>query len=242
MRALKINIVESIKYIYMLFKHIVKVILKPPVRILLRITNKNKKVSAIVFFIINKIPSVAKRIKRQEVYLEATFSNVRTNEKATRYTHQDHLLPQTGRIFYFYVDYTVKSPANSGLERVARMLARSLIELGLQVRFVKWSDRRSTLVYINREELLHLEKWSGPTLAKDDMARYSEDRSSGDDVSIDILQKHWLKLLENVEFDVIVGLESSGFHFGQCLQDRCHVDRLRVGFFAAVARLASSAN
>ena len=77
-------------------------------------------------------------------------------------------------IYYYYVDHTVLLPANTGVQRVTRMLARQLIELGKNIRFVKWSDSKKSLVLINQTELHELSKWNGPLLSKIESSHYSE--------------------------------------------------------------------
>jgi hypothetical protein len=60
--------------------------------------------------------------------------------------HSFHNNVQIGFIYY-YVDHTVLCPANTGMQRVVRMLSRSLLQLGEDVRFVKWGKKKNGLVY-----------------------------------------------------------------------------------------------
>jgi O-antigen chain-terminating methyltransferase len=106
------------------------------------------------------------------------------------------LMPKTGRIIYIYVDYTVKNSANSGLERTARMLSRSILNMNERVKFVKWCDRRKSLVYINRAELLHLAHWNGPKLAPHEMCIYPEKEATGNLVDVCFSGNNWLLVPE----------------------------------------------
>jgi glycosyltransferase involved in cell wall biosynthesis len=81
-------------------------------------------------------------------------------------------LPKGQRIIYYYVDHTVGCPVNTGMQRVVRGLARSLLESGEQLYFVKWDFDQGQLLLINREELEYLSKWIGPELSPKEVTRY----------------------------------------------------------------------
>ena len=53
---------------------------------------------------------------------------------------------KTKRVLYYYVDHTIGGSVNSGVQRVARGLARGLIEAGEDVVFVCWSSESKALV------------------------------------------------------------------------------------------------
>jgi len=52
------------------------------------------------------------------------------------------------------------------MQRVARRLASALLQAGERVRFVKWDEEYGGCVFVDREELEHLARWSGPQLAQ----------------------------------------------------------------------------
>ena len=70
---------------------------------------------------------------------------------------------KVGRILY-WVDHTGTHPCNSGIQRVVRLLARSLIALGTKLVPVKWDAKNQTLTPPTQEELEHLARWSGPNV------------------------------------------------------------------------------
>jgi FkbM family methyltransferase len=76
------------------------------------------------------------------------------------------------RTLYYYVDHTVRCPTNTGMQRVTRRLAESLLAAGERVLFVKWDVDRQELVLVSRDELEHLSKWSGPSVSPADAALY----------------------------------------------------------------------
>ncbi len=88
-------------------------------------------------------------------------------------------LCQEHNLFYFFVDHLVELRDNTGLQRVGRMLSRSFLELGKKMRFVKWDEKKHTLVYINSANLEHLGKWSGPVLSPNEAAFYSDGMMAG---------------------------------------------------------------
>jgi len=78
-------------------------------------------------------------------------------------TRQRILNPTLG-VIYYYVDHTVHCPVNTGVQRVVRQLARTLLELGNKIVFVKWHSPLNRLVLVNQLELSHLAEWGGPKL------------------------------------------------------------------------------
>lgn len=117
---------------------------------------------------------------------------------STKFTDlQDLPLLPRQPIFYYYVDHTVRFPANTGIQRTVRMIAKSLLEKYGIIRFVKWDNEEGRLVLINRSELNHLAQWNGPDLSLVDFSLYPEDRISGN--SIVFHEKHegcWLLVPE----------------------------------------------
>jgi glycosyltransferase involved in cell wall biosynthesis len=63
---------------------------------------------------------------------------------------------------YFWVDFTVQHPFNTGVQRVPRGLARSLESLGVELEYVWWDHRAGKLAPINDAQRRHLAKWNGP--------------------------------------------------------------------------------
>ena len=63
---------------------------------------------------------------------------------------------------YYWIDHTRTYPANSGIQRVTRMLARALQQINIQLVPVRWNSRSQTFCSAGEEDLLHLAKWNGP--------------------------------------------------------------------------------
>jgi len=63
---------------------------------------------------------------------------------------------------YCYVDFTVNHPFNTGVQRVPRMLARSLEDLGVELQFVRWDYRDRGFLAPEDGQMRHLAKWNGP--------------------------------------------------------------------------------
>ena len=85
-----------------------------------------------------------------------------------------HAQPKGQRIIYYYVDHTVGCSVNTGIQRVVRGLARSFLEGGERLFFVKWHFDQRQLVLINRNELANLSQWQGPEVRGDEMSSYPE--------------------------------------------------------------------
>lgn len=77
-------------------------------------------------------------------------------------------------VIYLYVDHTILCPANTGVQRTVRMIARSLLEMQEDVRFVKWDNAKNNIVFIKRTELMSLAQWNGPDPSMVDLQFYSE--------------------------------------------------------------------
>lgn len=67
---------------------------------------------------------------------------------------------------YYWVDHTAKYPANTGIQRVVRGLAKAMQELNIQLIPVKWDNKNNCLCSPTSEELKHLESWNGPSQSK----------------------------------------------------------------------------
>ena len=68
-------------------------------------------------------------------------------------------------VIYYWVDHTASHPANSGIQRVVRGLARALLENGLRLIPVKWDKDNQKFYSPSEEELRHLSQWNGPQLS-----------------------------------------------------------------------------
>lgn len=68
----------------------------------------------------------------------------------------------SGRTLYYFVDHTVGCPVNTGMQRVVRGLATGLAARDETLVFVRWSRTSKRLVRVDRDQLAHLAKWSGP--------------------------------------------------------------------------------
>ncbi|HVE48310.1 MAG TPA: FkbM family methyltransferase [Casimicrobiaceae bacterium] len=103
------------------------------------------------------------------------------------------LLSPGRRTVYFYVDHTVQCPVNTGMQRVARGLARALVELGEIVRFVKWDRVQGRLVFVEPDELRLLAQWRGPVVAATELAHYGAAPGPRPVVPEHVLEEgHWL--------------------------------------------------
>lgn len=64
--------------------------------------------------------------------------------------------------FYIWVDATVETRINSGIQRVTRQICRSLMKIGCPVVPIKWDTETACITLANESDLEHLEKWNGP--------------------------------------------------------------------------------
>jgi FkbM family methyltransferase len=76
------------------------------------------------------------------------------------------------RKLYYYIDHTAVCPVNTGMQRVARRLARALLEAGEQLDFVKWDPAQRGFTLVNRDEIAHFSLWHGPSLKAAEIQRY----------------------------------------------------------------------
>jgi glycosyltransferase involved in cell wall biosynthesis/2-polyprenyl-3-methyl-5-hydroxy-6-metoxy-1,4-benzoquinol methylase len=63
---------------------------------------------------------------------------------------------------YYWVDFTVRHPFNTGVQRVTRVLARSLERLGIELEFVWWDYGAGRFAPLDDARRRHLAKWNGP--------------------------------------------------------------------------------
>lgn len=63
---------------------------------------------------------------------------------------------------YYWVDHTIGFYKNTGIQRVTRNLARSLMESGVSVCPVKWDAANSAFAMPTQDELAYLHRWNGP--------------------------------------------------------------------------------
>ncbi len=80
-------------------------------------------------------------------------------------------LNKLGKIYY-WVDHTCSYNANSGIQRVVRGLANSLINIGLELIPVKWDVQKEQFYSPSKTELEHLSRWNGPPV--DSWAKWSD--------------------------------------------------------------------
>lgn len=83
-------------------------------------------------------------------YAQAVRSMMTSIADRTRHLHQ----------IYFWVDDTCRNRSNSGIQRVVRQLARTLLAQGYKLIPVAWDG--GTLRPASQAELAHLERWNGP--------------------------------------------------------------------------------
>jgi glycosyltransferase involved in cell wall biosynthesis len=62
----------------------------------------------------------------------------------------------------YWVDFTVRHPINTGVQRVTRVLARSLEHLGVELEYVQWDYDGSRFAPPDDAQRRHLAKWNGP--------------------------------------------------------------------------------
>jgi FkbM family methyltransferase len=80
--------------------------------------------------------------------------------------------PAGQRVLYLYVDHTSHCTTNTGVQRVARALATSLVSRGECVRYVKWDANSGQCLLLNASERKHLARWNGPALGDGDSEIY----------------------------------------------------------------------
>ncbi len=111
------------------------------------------------------------------------------------------------RKVYYWIDHTATYPANSGIQRVVRSLARTLQMTGISMTPVKWDSSRSGFTLPSDEELEHLAKWSGPS-----KAMWSMELPQGDEVGAWLLIPELTTYASNIDLYQVVQYAHS-----QCL-------------------------
>ncbi len=146
-------------------------------------------------------------LKRHETEpVSKLISEIRNSEESRRLPHatpgsilqKSKPTQQNGvGTVYYYVDHTVNCPANTGLQRVVRMLAKAMMSLDMRVLFVKWSSAQKTFVFINAEELAYLSQWNGPSVRPEDAEFYPSGQLDGPVMGqAEIPQDSWLLIPE----------------------------------------------
>ncbi|MGJ5136332.1 FkbM family methyltransferase [Bradyrhizobium oligotrophicum] len=65
-------------------------------------------------------------------------------------------------LVYYWVDATLATNNNTGIQRVNRQLARHLILQGCKLVPIKWDESSASIVLATRDDLEHLARWNGP--------------------------------------------------------------------------------
>ena len=66
-------------------------------------------------------------------------------------------------VIYYCVDSTVQYPANTGIQRVVRQLARSLMEMGAKLIPIRLDPNNNWIKPVSYEDIVYLSKWNGPS-------------------------------------------------------------------------------
>ncbi len=80
--------------------------------------------------------------------------------------------PKGRRVLYIYVEHTANCPTNTGVQRVARSMAKGLVAQGECVRYVKWHAESQRCLLINAAEREHLARWNGPDVTEEERTLY----------------------------------------------------------------------
>jgi len=70
--------------------------------------------------------------------------------------------PQRPKRLLYWIGLTVSQPFNTGVQRVARLLANRLQQLGVELVPVKWDEDAGAMAPISAEEAVHFARWGGP--------------------------------------------------------------------------------
>jgi FkbM family methyltransferase len=84
------------------------------------------------------------------------------------YSTVKNLISQVSENFQilYWVDHTIAFPANTGIQRVVRGLARTLLDSGIDVVPVKWNSTESRFEIPTEPELINLQNWNGPEVSR----------------------------------------------------------------------------
>src|SRR3989338_11268152 len=80
--------------------------------------------------------------------------------------------------FYYFVDHPSRYTGNSGVQRVVRGLARSLLQEDCELIFVAWCPQQKALIPVDRAMLNNLAKFQGPALTDNQAGKYPVNVSS----------------------------------------------------------------
>lgn len=75
---------------------------------------------------------------------------------------------------YYWIDHTVTFDSNTGMQRLVRNLAKSLLNLNIELVFVCWDDKNKILRKATLDELNILSNWNGPKI---DNFNYYDDKT-----------------------------------------------------------------
>ena len=138
-------------------------------------------------------------------------------------------LPRGRRALYIYVDHTVNCQTNTGVQRVARSMAKGLIAQGEAVRYVKWHAESKRCILINAVERNHLALWNGPEVTKEEREIYlSPDKPQTPVADLSPGEKNWLIVPEvthitfqqaPVTLDVLMWAKRAGLMTGFVFYD-----------------------
>ncbi len=67
-------------------------------------------------------------------------------------------------VIYYYVDHTCTFKYNTGLQRVTRLLAKSIVNQNIDIRPIRWNLRQKEFEYLNKEQLENLSLFQGPSV------------------------------------------------------------------------------
>lgn len=103
---------------------------------------------------------------RNSLTKEATTRSIRTwDDYADSIREHIDQRGQSGAqlgMLYYWIDATLQFPKNTGIQRVSRQLARSLMAIGMNLIPVKWDDLRKEFGPVSRDELVFFSNWNGP--------------------------------------------------------------------------------
>ena len=74
-------------------------------------------------------------------------------------------LTRVGSVYY-YIDHTCAYDGNTGIQRVVRGLARSLMDNGLNLIPVKWDENEKRICSPSMSELENMNRWNGPSVSQ----------------------------------------------------------------------------
>lgn len=66
-------------------------------------------------------------------------------------------------VVYYWIDHTAQFPTNTGIQRVTRQLARSLMALGAKLVPVRWDQSHQCFAKASSDDLAYLSQWNGPS-------------------------------------------------------------------------------